>query len=702
MHQLRRYLGFSLLAACGAVSGCSSEPDPGTTPDLATRLESDTGVKWTVYVDPRSNEVRFLAPEKPISIGTGTPEENARAFFDRYRDALHASGNGDEIRIVSTATDARGGIHIRFTHFLPGTDLPVFDSGSTAHFTADGSVYWLQADFRADLAALDGVAALTKDEATARALAHVTAACGAIHGAPLASAAELGVLSDPETHAALAYRVRVSVQSERCGAPSVFVDAKSGAALKIEEGAHHIDTPMVGGARFHRLADKGDTKQLSVKLTGTSAAPKYEMTSDEEASTRVITHSFGNPDQIIESTSTKVWDDASTAKGAAVDAHFYTRQALAFLRPFANRHEGHGRGFAVPLGLDVNVYVHDNSADTSSGANAYAKFDDVRAMDVVHFGDGNFPTIANALPWSTAYDIVAHEVTHLITDHTSKLKYERESGALSESFSDVMGAAAEHAVHPDDAKNFLIGEDLYVASLPGEKALRSMTAPASLRSPDHVEKQKRCLAAPTDHNDHCEVHSNSGIPNRAFSLMVAGGALYKISPGTVPELRPIGVPLGIGWEQATEITYWAMTGLNPTASFENAALAEIAEAGVVGGPVGTLTATCAWLAVGVLKPVADAIESYKANVYCKPPPQPPVLAPVREPAPGPTAGNVCSGHGDALICDPAFPAQAIRCKGGAPAPAETELCADPAQRCKPVSASDPTATKDDSGVLACE
>lgn len=694
MRRFRRYVGFSLLAACGAVAGCSSEPDPPA--DLAGRLENDTGVKWTVYVDPRSHEVRFLAPKRPVSIGAGTAEENARAFFDRYRDALHASGRSDEIRIVSTATDSRGGIHIRFVHFVPGTDLPVFGSGSTAHFTEDGAVYWLETDFRADLADVDGHATVTKDEATAKAIAHVKSACGAVQGEPTASAAELGVLSDPETHATLAYRVPASAQSERCLAPSVFIDAKSGAPLKIEETAHSVREPTVGGSLFHRAKDFRDVKPISI-TTVPNAPSRFQMVSDDAARKRVITRLFPSG-AVIESSKVTEWDLSSSAKGAAVDAHFHTREALKFLRLFANELQAHERPFVFPLSLDVDVFVHENTKANSNGFNAFASFDSVAKRDTIHFGDGNFPAVPNALPFSAAYDVVAHELTHLITAHTSNLTYARESGALNESFSDVMGAAAEHARDPDDQKNFLIGEGLFVPGVPGGMtALRSMTAPRSTGNPDHTDDLIPCpKTGPTVENDECAVHSNSGIPNRAFSLIVAGGALVKFVDGKPAGLRTLGVENGIGWERATELTYWATTGLTKDATFENAALAQIAEAGRMKDLAAGIAVTCAWHAVGVLK-VAPEIEPFLVTTGCRPKP-PPAPPPPPEPPP---LGGACAGHGDALICDPLFPAQAIQCKNGVPVDGGTELCADTGATCKQVSASDSTAVKDANG-LVCE
>jgi Zn-dependent metalloprotease len=700
-----RYLGFPLLAACASVAACSSSADT-SAPDLAARLEKDTGTPWTVYVDPRSHEVRFLAPTTPVQIGSGSPEDKARAFIARYKDMLHATGRSDEIAVVSTRTDRRGGMHIRFDHYLPGTTLPVFGAGSTAHFTPDGSIYWLQTDFRADLADVDAATTVSKDVATATAIAHVKASCGAILREPTASGAELGVFADPEAKAALAYRVQLSAQSAGCISPSVLVDAKSGTVLDMLERAHGAASPEVNGSSFFRArGNPNDHKSIDIQFIGTDAAPRFSMTSNSDVpGSRTLTFSFLNTLRPIETTNPKSWDETSSAPGAAVDAHFNVRTALVFLRGFEGQHFAHGKADRFPLGFDVHVIVHDNTVN--NGANASADFEGFGGAtferDVVRFGDGNFPAIANALPFSAAYDVVAHEVTHLITTHTSALEYKNESGALNESFSDVMAAAAEHALSPNDAKNFTIGEDLYLSGLPGPKALRSMTAPRSVNAedPDHRDGEHLCLpnVAPSKGNDYCGVHSNSGIPNRAFSLIVNGGSVIKFTPA--PVVRPVGVPSGIGWDQAEELTYWATTGLSASATFENAALAQIAEALRTPDPVKAVNiVSCAWYAVGVFAPRTD-VERGLLDAFCKPPsapapPPPPAGSGIKE-------SNPCAGHGDAWVCDATFPSQAIVCKNGAPAvPPATAFCADRAQVCKTVSASDPTAVVQD-GAIVCE
>src|SRR5690606_27175938 len=55
---------------------------------------------------------------------------------------------------------------------------------------------------------------------------------------------------------------------------------------------------------------------------------------------------------------------------------------------------------------------------------------------------------------SCSRDIVVHEYTHAIIDHTARLEYRNEPGALNESIADIMAAVLDQ-----DGDPWLIGEE---------------------------------------------------------------------------------------------------------------------------------------------------------------------------------------------------------------------------------------------------
>lgn len=77
-------------------------------------------------------------------------------------------------------------------------------------------------------------------------------------------------------------------------------------------------------------------------------------------------------------------------------------------------------------------------------------------------------------------DVIGHELTHAVTEHTSPLDYQGQAGALNEHVSDAFGIMIKQFVLNEKAADadWLIGEDCI---LPGVKgvALRSMKAPGT-------------------------------------------------------------------------------------------------------------------------------------------------------------------------------------------------------------------------------
>lgn len=252
------------------------------------------------------------------------------------------------------------------------------------------------------------------------------------------------------------------------------------------------------------------------------------------------------------------------------------------------------------------------------------------------YGDGDGVSFRE---FSGALDVVAHEQTHGVTDCTSNLVYQDESGALNESFSDQMGNAAEFfAAEPTTTNCVLasgqvgcadwwIAEDVYLSAdtVPG---FRNMKDPEEDGDPDHYTERQ------IGGGDNGGVHSNSGIPNHAFYLLVNGGLNASCaSPATRNAAHCSDADTqdnnlsvtAIGITDAEKIFFSAFTGLPTNATMCQARTAsETNAASRFGAGSQQRTSTRdAWVAVGLTDLACGLVA---------PPAAPTVLAAVDHPA----------------------------------------------------------------------
>jgi len=133
-----------------------------------------------------------------------------------------------------------------------------------------------------------------------------------------------------------------------------------------------------------------------------------------------------------------------------------------------------------------------------------AWYNDRRIM-LYGMGDGRqFNDFASSL------DVVGHEITHGLTSNTAALVYASESGALNESYSDVFGKLV--AFRSGGGADWKIGRDLF---RDGTSFIRDMENPDVAHTKDFKYRNEPC----NRFNDSCGVHDNSGIPNKAATII---------------------------------------------------------------------------------------------------------------------------------------------------------------------------------------
>jgi Zn-dependent metalloprotease len=152
--------------------------------------------------------------------------------------------------------------------------------------------------------------------------------------------------------------------------------------------------------------------------------------------------------------------------------------------------------------------------------------------------------------FASADDVVAHEMTHGVTEQESNLMYYMQSGAINESFSDIWGEFVDLTNGKgNDALSvrWLMGEDLPIG------AVRDMSNPTAFAAPDRMWSPNYwCHLC-----DNGGVHINSGIGNKAAYLITDGGTFNG---------KTIS---GLGITKVAKIFYEAQTNLLTSASDYN-------------------------------------------------------------------------------------------------------------------------------------
>lgn len=155
------------------------------------------------------------------------------------------------------------------------------------------------------------------------------------------------------------------------------------------------------------------------------------------------------------------------------------------------------------------------------------------------FGDGDAQTFVD---FTAGNDVIGHELTHGVTQHSAGFGYADEPGGLNESMSDVFGSMFRQWQAGQDVNtaDWLIGRDIMgpLAKSKGYTCLRDMANPGAAHAlapqPAHFNQYHAGM----------DPHYSSGIPNFAF---------YKAAIG-------IG---GKSWEKAGQVWYRALTAFPP-------------------------------------------------------------------------------------------------------------------------------------------
>ncbi|WP_415328822.1 M4 family metallopeptidase [Chryseobacterium sp. MMS23-Vi53] len=351
----------------------------------------------------------------------------------------------------------------------------------------------------------------------------------------------------------------------------VFVDAKDGKILGVDAIIHDVNAPgtaVTGYSGTRSIVADSYNGSYRLRETGRNGGTAVQTFNLKKGTNYSSAVDFTDTDN--------TWNNVNTNKDQyATDAHWGAEMTLDYLFTKFGRKSIDNNHFAI------KSYVHYST-------NYFNAFWDGSRMT---YGDGSAST--NGGKPLTALDVCGHEITHGMTSKTANLAYQRESGALNEGFSDIFGNSIEVWARPTQA-SWKLGEDFsYI--------IRDMANPNAYGQPDTYlgtywkPTTTSGCSSPTQSNDYCGVHTNSGVLNFWYYLLVTGGT------GTNDKGFAYNVT-GIGLDKAAAIAYRTLTTyLSSSSNYLNARTYSLqAAADLYGSGSNEVTqVTNAWNAVGV-------------------------------------------------------------------------------------------------------
>lgn len=506
-------------------------------------------------------------------------------------------------------TDEAGFTHQRFQQFYNGIKI---EFGTVITHQKDGNVVSVNGElynaegldltpnlssveaFQKALDFVDAQEYLWEDTISAEAM-NYTKPSGELVILPLVNAGEIK----------LAYKFDIYAKAP-VSRDEIFVDATSGEILyknpiikhathlisdyEIEQNAKKFEkvalnkenaffTPFIAGSAATRYSG---TRTIETTQTGPTAFVLNDATRGSGIvtynSNRAPSYALTNFTNTTNTWNTGNYATASATKdNAALDAHWGAEMTYDFWKNIFNRNS------FDDAGAQIKSFVHyDDVAGGAGYSNAFWN------GSVMTYGDGG------TRPF-TALDVCGHEIGHAVCSYTANLAYQNQSGGMNEGLSDIWGVCIEQygrngnlnstvdTASPGTQGLWKIGEDLSSTG----NALRSMSYPTTKGNPDTYKGTNWTTTAddgtctPSQANDNCGVHNNSGVLNHWFYIITAGKSGTNNAPASFGGPFAYNVT-GIGMAKSSQITYYAERDyLTSNATYMDMRNATIAVAGLL-------------------------------------------------------------------------------------------------------------------------
>lgn len=382
------------------------------------------------------------------------------------------------------------------------------------------------------------------------------------------------------------------VYTETLDGKRIFIDARNGKVIKT--------IPLVPNCTATSVTTNfyGNRSFSTRQIPGSNPA-SFNLWNDCQPAfirTRLWNSTLANSTDYISGINNS-WGAAASA----ATSHWGTERTYAY---FLNIH---GRQGWNNVNGGINIYQDALFCDTGSICTVNNPSNASFTNGFMRIGNN---CNANSIDDFNSLDIIAHEFTHGVTESSSNLVYSKQSGALNESFSDILGISCYASLFGLNGNTWLVGFDRKnPANTVQSLYIRNMSNPNDRGHPDTYLSEPLWVSDTTvidSSADNWGVHINSGVQNFMYYLLVTGGSGTNDN-GTPYSVRAIGIVV------ARDIAYRVLTAyLTSSSTFVDARNAWVQAAVDLYGECSfnAIQTGKAWDAVGLSPPSIDLVTTY--------------------------------------------------------------------------------------------
>lgn len=418
--EIRRYITSNRNGFRGSIFKCLCRRT-----SIAARSFGQNGSRSKKWNDEQGNP-SFLSGK--LSDKKVDSEKEVKSFLEENKELFKINPQTD-LTLKEVKSDDLGMKHYVYIQSI--NKVPVDGARFIVHTNREGKVTTVNGDVHpaaADRLKGNTKAKISNETALLNAWKHINLAKKdtfvETSGTPLEQMKETAkstnekadlVVYEKDGNYYLAYKVQLQFIKPYGANWKIYVNAEDGTIVNSYNAVTDADTPQKG----YGNGVLGERKSLNT--TYSSQSGKYYLKDTTKPmnggviETTTTNHGtdWQNPSNYYLFDTDNAWIDKSQAP--AVDAHFNAGKVYDYYKNVHNRNSFDGKGATIRSG--INFGTNYNNAFWNGQQMVY--------------GDGDGFQFA---PLSGSLDVVAHELTHAVTDKSAELEYLNQSGALNESF----------------------------------------------------------------------------------------------------------------------------------------------------------------------------------------------------------------------------------------------------------------------------